>query len=81
MEREGKKSHGFSLSLTLTSPVQPSQLTQELGKEKCKGIPWGSNSEDSVLSLWKAQVQSLLREIRSQKLRGEAKKEKIYAVF
>ena len=40
------------------------------------GIPWWSSDWDSAFSLPRAQVQSLVGELRSQKLRGMAKKKK-----
>ena len=41
-----------------------------------EGISWWSNGQDSVLSLPMAQVQSLVRELRSHKLWGIIKSKK-----
>ena len=38
------------------------------------GIPWLSNGWDSVLSLLRAQVQSLVKELRSHTQHSKAKK-------
>ena len=40
------------------------------------GIPWWSSGWDSVLSLPRARVQSLVRELRSHKAHRVAKKKK-----
>ena len=41
-----------------------------------RGIPWWSSGQESVLSLPRARVQSLVRELRFHKLRGAAEKKK-----
>ena len=41
-----------------------------------EGISWQSSGLDSVLSLLRAQVQSLARELRSHKPHGVSKKRK-----
>ena len=40
------------------------------------GIPWWSSDWDSVLSLWRAWVQSLFRELGSHKPQSVAKRKK-----
>ena len=45
-------------------------------KENREGIPWWSSGKDSALSLLRARVQSLVRELRSCKPCSVAKKEK-----
>ena len=44
-------------------------------KQRLQGIPWWSSGWDSVLSLPRAQVQSLVRELRSCKSHSTAKKQ------
>ena len=45
-------------------------------KTKGLGIPWQSNGRDSALSLLRAWVQSLVRELGSHKPLGMAKKKR-----
>ena len=45
-------------------------------KMDIQGIPWWSSGEDSTLSLPRAGVQSLVRELKAQVTRGGQKKRK-----
>lgn len=45
------------------------------------GISWQSSGQDCVLSLLRVQVQSLVEELRSQKLCGSLKKRKKKEVY
>ena len=45
-------------------------------RDKIQGIPWWSSGQDSVLSLLRAWVQSLVWELRSHEPSGTAKKTK-----
>ena len=49
---------------------------QKVGILKKRGIPWRSSGQDSALSLLRAQVQSLVGELRSHKPCSTAKKKK-----
>ena len=44
--------------------------------KKFSGLPWWSSGQDSVLSLQRSWVPSLVGELRSPKLCGAAKKRK-----
>ena len=50
--------------------------TEPATKKLTLGIPWWSSGYNSVLSLPRAWVQSLVRELKSHKPRGAAKKRK-----
>ena len=50
-------------------------------QETIQELPQQSSSQDSTLSLPKAQVQSLVTELRSHRLQGAAKKKKIVPTY
>lgn len=56
------------------------QLLRQNSEEEEEGISWWSSGQESVLSLTRAWLQSLVGELRSHKASHTARKEKIHKI-
>ena len=60
----------YNRYMLISAIMSTTKLSQKL---MIQGIPWRSSGQDSALSLPRAQVRSLVRELKSHKLRSVAK--------